>query len=133
MILERIRQVAQPGTVIPKPRAKKPYVVVRWGRSRGEDALVYKIPPRSASRHPAEKAVPASAFEAAWKMLMETGQITHKWFARTFPAVEAGGSCNFTTLGGIFVLLGEAVYDGPGVFRRTERGQSSHGPGNTGR
>ena len=54
-------------------------------------------------------------------MLSKTGEITHAWFAVTFPAAYADGVCNFTTLGGILELAVEAAYAGPGRYLRSRK------------
>ena len=117
-ILNRIKKVAVAGTVIPKPMSSQGYVVVGWGISRGEEALVYRIPTKTGAGKASTKRVPSSVFEAADAVLAATGEITHSWFATAFPQVHADGACNFTTLGGVFELLGEVVYAEPGRYRR---------------
>jgi len=37
------------------------------------------------------------------------------WFDQYLSKCAAEGGCNFTTIGGIFILLGEAYYAGPGT------------------
>lgn len=93
-------------------------MVVGWGRSRGEDALVYRLPPKPNTKKASTKRIPSSVFDAAEKEFQRTGQITRPWFQKNFPAVDADGDCNFTTLGGVFELLGQAVYASPGVYKK---------------
>lgn len=117
-ILERIKKATPPGTKIPKPESDESYVVIGWGISRGEDALVYELPMKPTSRRASQKRIPASAFRCAHEVLQATDEITRIWFATNYPELERDGSCNFTTLGGVFELLGEAVYAGRGVYQR---------------
>lgn len=118
MILSRIKRVVTPGTRIPKPQSPRTYVVKGWGNSRGEEALVYQLPAKLGTKRRSEKRIRASAFEDAYKVLKSQGEITHGWFAQQYPDLEADGACNFTTLGGVLELLGEAEYAGPGVYRK---------------
>jgi len=117
-ILERIKKATPPGTKIPKPESDESYIVVGWGTSRGEEALVYELPVKPTSMKASQKRIHASAFRFADEVLKTTDEITRSWFAANFPELERDGSCNFTTLGGIFELLGLAVYEGRGVYRR---------------
>lgn len=118
MILERIKSDVRPGTVIPKPQSALEYRVVGWGQSRGEDALVYSIPTRSSGGKPSTKRIKISDFQAAYDVLVKTGKFTHNWFEENLPDCAKDGNCNFTTIGGIFELLGEAQYGHRGAYRR---------------
>jgi hypothetical protein len=119
MIIPRIKRVIRPGTKIPKPQTRRAYVVIGWGMSRGEEALVYELPTRPGTKRSSRKRIPSSAFEETYRILVDTGEITRDWFVSHYPKLDADGSCNFTTLGGIFVLLEEAVYERPGVYKRS--------------
>lgn len=44
MIFDRIVKIAPAGTVIPKPKARKDFIVKGLGTRRGEEALIYLIP-----------------------------------------------------------------------------------------
>lgn len=92
-------------------------MIVGWGTSRGEEALIYELPRGQASKKASQKRIPTSVFSCAFDTLVRTGQITRPRFRATFPEHEADGSCNFTTLGGIFVLLGDVCYAERGVYR----------------
>jgi len=118
MIFELIKRTMLPGTRIPKPRSKETYRFVRWGFSRGEEALVYQIPAKPGTKKLSTKRIPRSVFEEAYETLLNKGEITKVWFANAFPKVDADGSCNFTTLGGIFQILNLAEWAGEGVYRR---------------
>ena len=124
MIANRIRRVAPPGTEIPKPAARKPFRVKGWGQRRGEEALIYTIPNHREPRSPHEKGVTAGELDAAYAQLRSTGELTHRWFAKHLPKCAAEGSCNFTTIGGLFELLGVASYVGRGLYAAAGRGRS---------
>lgn len=121
MIFERILQIAPSGTVIPKPEAKGEFRIKRLGTRRGERALIYTIPNHKNPEKPYEKGITASEFEIAYEELVASGEFTRQWFKRHLPKCEAEGTCNFTTIGGLFVLLGEAAYERQGVYRRVLR------------
>jgi hypothetical protein len=89
--------------------------------------LVYHIPPKAGTTRASEKRLTTSAFRAAFEVLTQSGSITRRWFAAAFPELDADGGCNFTTLGGVFVLIGEAHYGGRGVYRKATGCQSPQG------
>ena len=120
MIIERIKKIARPGTKIPKPKSTEEYIIVRWGKSRGEEALVYQLPMKPTSKKPSEKRLTISAFKKGYEVLIHKGEISYSWFKKEFPNLEKDGSCNFTTLGGIFALLGEANYEHSGIYKRKQ-------------
>ncbi|MDT8322094.1 MAG: hypothetical protein RQ826_16385 [Xanthomonadales bacterium] len=80
--------------------------------------MIYRIPNHRNPNHPYEKGITVSEFEAAARQLDGTGELNQSWFQKSLPGCAREGSCNFTTLGGIFELLGRAEYAGPGVYRR---------------
>ncbi len=114
MIADRIRLKIKPNTVIPKPEAKLDFTVKGWGKRRNETALIYRIPNHKQPARPYEKGVTESEFETAYNEIMKSGDLTREWFNAKLSACAAEGGCNFTTIGGIFELLG--------VARRSERG-----------
>ncbi|MGV0820357.1 hypothetical protein [Martelella sp. AMO21009] len=116
-IIERIRQLP-PGTVIPKPEARSPFMVKGIGTRRGEDALVYYIPNNKGGR-PHQKGVTFTEFSKAFAELTRSGMLTHAWANAHIPECVSNDSCNFTTIGGIFSLLGHARYDRRGVYVTT--------------
>ncbi len=119
----RIRAAAPPGTTIPKPAARSLFTVKGDGMRRDEPALIYRIPNHSDPQKPYEKGVTYRELERAHEQLHQTGELTSAWFRRTLAACHAEGSCNFTTVGGLFELLGEADYDRNrrGVYIRRHR------------
>ncbi len=121
-VIDRIEKKATPGTVIPKPKACGDYVVKRWGKRRGERALIYTIPnqthPQPNQAHPHEKGVNESEWIEAFDQLTTTGEFTRLWFETAMADCNKEGGCNFTTIGGIFELLGDAYHE-RGVYRKT--------------
>jgi hypothetical protein len=118
MLLKQILRLAPPGTVIPKPDSAGDFKVKGLGERRGEDALIYLIPNHSNPRKPHEKDITASEFEQAYSRLHNARDLTKQWFRNHLPECDAEGSCNFTTVGGIFVLMHEAVYASRGKYRK---------------
>ena len=106
-ILELVRDFAN--FEIPKPEAKKPFRIKGMGTRRGEEALIYTIPSHT-RENPYEKGITVSEFEKAYRELQETGSLTRSWFNASLSACGKEGSCNFTTIGGVFQLLGMARY-----------------------
>lgn len=115
-IVDLIERTATPGTVIPKPEARADFVVKRWGRRRGERALVYTIPNHRDEQRPYEKGIAESEWLKAYDQLTATGQFTRKWFQCEMIECNTEGGCNFTTIGGIFELLGIATYAHRGTY-----------------
>lgn len=104
---------------IPKPLSSATYLLVRMGESRGERAVVYQLPVRPGSKRASTKRIPFSAIETSARQLLAAGLLTRRWFASRFPKLEADGTCNFTTVGGILELLGYARYAGQGEYEST--------------
>jgi hypothetical protein len=115
-ILLKLHQLS-PGTVIPKPEAKGEFTIKGWGKRGGQPALVYFIPNHANPEQPHEKGVNTLEWEQAYRQLRDTGEFTRKWYDRHMPRCSNEGPCNFTTIGGIFSLLGLANYESKGVYR----------------
>jgi hypothetical protein len=118
MLERRIRAAAPPGTVIPKPAARRPFRVTGDGVRRGQPALIYSIPNHTDRRSPYQKGVTWQELDRAYAQLLRSGELTTGWFRRHLTACYEEGSCNFTTVGGLFQLLGEAAYERRGVYVR---------------
>ncbi len=114
-LIQRIRQLPA-GTVIPKPAAREKFIVKGWGKRRGEAALIYFIPNHSDPSKPHQKGITESEWNLAIDQLME-GELTKAWFTQSLVGCAKEGDCNFTTIGGIFCLLGAASREGRGVYR----------------
>ena len=121
VLISRIEETATPGTVIPKPEAREDFAVKGWGRRRGQRALIYTIPNHKNQENPHEKGINESEWIKAFDQLMKAGELSSQWFKKNMTKCYEEGSCNFTTIGGIFLLLGEACYHKRGVYRRRDR------------
>ncbi len=117
MVVGRIKLMIKPGMVIPKPDAKSDFIIKGWGKRRGEDALIYYIPNHRNPNKPYQKGIAVSEWEQAFHELMETGSFSREWFNEHMEPCMKEGTCNFTTIGGIFELLGLARYE-RGDYRR---------------
>jgi hypothetical protein len=117
-ICDQVRNILKEGIIIPKPRSKEAYRSLGWKSSRGEEAFIYALPKRPKSKRASTKRIPSSVFKEACRILIEDGAITKAWFTEAFPKLNADGSCNFTTLGGVFQILGFAKWAKPGSYKR---------------
>lgn len=115
MIIEKIRNL-KPGTIIPKPRATADFRIKGWGKRRGEVALIYWVPNHKNPAKPLVKGITISEFSRAYEQLLDHAQFTRRWFNVNLEACAKEGSCNFTTIGGVFELLKVAQYDRPGTY-----------------
>lgn len=104
------------GTPIPKPKSDRSKLY-GWGKRRGERALVYIMPNHSNPENPHKKGVTVAEFGQAYNRIVEKGEFTREWFKLNMPDCDKEGGCNYTTIGGIFKLIGVAKHDGPGVYR----------------
>lgn len=116
-IIERIRSEIRIGMSIPKPISDRNYQVIGWGKSRGEDALIYSIPSRSHDRKQSTKRLRLYDLKLAYEVLLNTGEFSRQWFNKNLPDCARDGGCNFTSIGGIFEMLGEAEYADRGIYR----------------
>lgn len=114
MIIHRIRESILPGQIIPKPRTTG-HTIKGWGMRRGEAALVYFIPTKNSATQ-SQKGITESEFEIAFSQLKTSGEFTRNWFNEHLPQCAKEGPCNFTTIGGIFMALKEAVHSGEGRY-----------------
>jgi hypothetical protein len=93
------------GTFIPKPQSDQSSRISKWGRRRGETALVYAMPNHSNPTKPHKKGITITEFRRAFEVLHSTGEFTRAWFQVHMPACNKEGACNFTTIGGLFELV----------------------------
>lgn len=117
-IIADIEKVATSGLILPKPEAKADFRVKKWGMRRGERALVYLIPNHTNPQKPHEKGITESEFQRAYERLMQEGEFSHQWFNQHMSECASEGDCNFTTIGGIFQLLGVAEYQRAKYIRK---------------
>ena len=115
-IIGMIEDWASPGVEIPKPETDSVYRVKGWGNRRGERALIYLIPPRTNRRQASEKGVTESEWKQSYDRLVLKGELSHSWFRSALVGCCKEGSCNFTTIGGVFVALGIAARQEKGVY-----------------
>ena len=101
-------------TLIPKPNTSARILKIAVANIHGEekDSFYYSIGSSSI------KAVPFDTLYAAYQRLTETGTFSRAWYKETFPVEVADCPCNFTTIGGVLVVLGFAEYMKNGVYRR---------------
>ncbi|MCI6952658.1 MAG: hypothetical protein MR839_01975 [Spirochaetia bacterium] len=101
-------------TLIPKPNTSARILKIAVANIHGEekDSFYYLI---GSSR---TKAVPFDTLYAAYQRLTETGTFSRAWYRETFPAEARSRPCNFSTIGGVLVVLGFAEYMKNGVYRR---------------
>lgn len=116
-IIKLITSKFQPNTKIPKPFSQSDYFIKGWGFRRGERALIYKIPNHKNPLKPHEKGITVNEFEIAYKRIRSGKDLEKKWFKTNLTGCDKEGSCNFTTLGGIFQELGLVTYDQLGVYK----------------
>jgi hypothetical protein len=82
VIVEKIEAKIETGVVIPKPKASADFKVKGWGTRRGERALIYQIPNHKTPGKPYQKGITVSEFEAAYRELQSSGEITRTWFKK---------------------------------------------------
>lgn len=109
------------GTIIPKPESENDFTIKGLGMRRNEEALIYRIPTNDPDKYPRghEKGITFTEFHKAYTVLQETSNFTSKWFDTELSECAKEGGCNFTTIGGIFELLGIAQYSDFGRYTRT--------------
>jgi hypothetical protein len=120
-VLADIERVVKPGMIVPKPQARGDFIFKGWGKRRGEHAFIYTIPNHKTPTHPYEKGITNSEWEQAAEHLMRAGDFSRSWFEQSMAPCAKEGGCNFTTIGGVFELLGYAFYERPGVYRRPKK------------
>jgi hypothetical protein len=109
-IVAEIENDITPGTIIPHPRNRADFTVKGWGIRRGERALIYSIPNRNRPSKPYQKGITVSDWIQAFQRLVDSGDFSRSWFKGSMPTCSKEGNCNFTTIGGVFELLGYAAY-----------------------
>lgn len=120
MIVNRVREHIVSGMTIPKPDAKADFRIKGWGKRRGNPALIYFIPNHKTPENPYQKGITEQELEDAYTSLIASGKFTREWFHKNLSECAFEGGCNFTTIGGIFELLGVARYSNRGVYLRTK-------------
>lgn len=106
------------GTPIRKPQSEGRSQIKGWGKRRGEDALIYRMPNGSDPSKPHEKGVTCSELAAAFKQLTTHGTFERNWFNENMSKCAKEGPCNFTTIGGLFEYANIASYTAPGKYSK---------------
>ena len=96
------------GINIPKPE-NRPCIIICIQENNENCFLKY-------STGNSGKIVSKAEFRGAYKVL-ETCCFTKKWYTENFHKQSKNKSCNYTTIGGIFILLGIAEYIPKGKYR----------------
>lgn len=115
---DAIDQLVKRQAEIPKPEAKLPFRLLRWGRRRNEAALIYSIPNHREPKQPYEKGITKSELSKAFAQLERSGEFSREWFNREMEACAKEGGCNFTTIGGLMISLDQATYKRARYVRR---------------
>ncbi|MCI0376008.1 MAG: hypothetical protein L0215_00225 [Gemmataceae bacterium] len=115
LLIDRIKNIPI-GTKIPKPQSTKDFLLQEIGEKDGEPAVAYTIPLSSGRQ--GTKWLTRSQLEAAYEEICGKGEITKAWWREHIALGKDDGGCNFTTFGGLLVLLGEAERAGSGRYRR---------------
>lgn len=126
MVIDRILAELPAGTRIPKPAATAEFTLKGEGTAYGERAVVYTIPSHKHPSRPSVKGITAAQLEKAFRELQRAGELTRTWWNAHGRLSAAEGGCNFTTVGGLLVLLGEAEYVKRGVYRRGSVKRGEH-------
>jgi len=95
------------GTIIRRPRVNARVMEV----NNAQRTIIYEnVPPTY------QKTITAGELLGARNILIQDGQFTLQWYKTNFPREAGNKPCNFTTIGGLFVLLRLARYERPGVY-----------------
>ena len=113
MIFDSIQKQIKIGDSIPKPDTKKTKVIEIKPNRNGELSLYYSIGKQGNS-----KFVTKSDFENAFDVLNTKHEFTRKWFNEHLDKKKSK-PCNFTTIGGVFELLGKAKFIGNGIYKKS--------------
>ena len=106
-LFRKIKNTFPVGTIIPRP--KKNTIVISYGFSGNFEYLCYRI----GSDNKGE--ITEMDFDEASFELIKSGKLTRSWFVSTGNPKP----CDYTTLGGIFILLSMATYKGKGIYLKS--------------
>jgi hypothetical protein len=104
------------GTAIPKVEEGKSAKLIEFTKSNGDESFKYSI-----GENGNGKCVLKSEIEESFTILQTSGKFTREWHKEHFPQLESGRPCNFTTIGGIFELLGYAKYASRSEYDKTDK------------
>jgi hypothetical protein len=108
MLIDRILAKIAVGTKIPKPRSTGEFVFKGECEVDGERGIRYSIPSKTKSASAQTKRLSASQLESAYRELRTSGEISKSWWTENVASSSSEGGCNFTTFGGLLILLKEA-------------------------
>lgn len=114
--IQRMEASILPGTIIPKPMGSEDFVFCGWGVCSGDRAFCYTIPSRKASGKVHQKKIKVDELLLAYAEFCRAGVLTRSWLKANMARIASQG-CNFTTIGGILVLLGEAKMERSKIVR----------------
>ncbi len=115
-IIQELKTKVMAGAIIPKPNAKADFIVKGWGTRRGEEALIYRIPNHKNAAKPHEKGINVSEWRKVYRHVSWGEDFDKDWFSRNLSSCAEDGDCNFTTIGGVFQMLGLVYYE-HGVYK----------------
>jgi hypothetical protein len=125
MLIDQIVKRIPVGTGIPKPESKRQFTFQGEVRVATERAIAYAIPSSNKENSVGRKKITASQLEKAYRELCSNGEVTKAWWVKNVTESDNEGGCNFTTFGGLLILLGEAERAGRGKYRRVNNRSSS--------
>ena len=64
------------------------------------------------------KGIAVSEWQQAFERQTSTGEFRRSWFDAAMAGCSTEGGCNYTTIGGIFMLFGLAGRHETGVYRK---------------
>lgn len=119
MIIDEIKKVAKVGVRIPKPKEDSDYRVKEWVQGvEGREVLRYSFPTRSNPNKLYTKPITEGELTASYNKLIDTGELRTKWYKQKFSDIYCKHPCNFTTIGGVFVLIRKAKYVKRGLYEK---------------
>jgi len=93
-------------TNIPKPQGK-PCIILYINKNNENNFLKYST---------GKKTISKAEFIGAYRRLLDNKSFTRQWYNENFQKKAATSPCNFTSIGGIFILLGIAKYKIKGCY-----------------
>jgi len=109
LLIQQIKNLTPPGTILEKPDSSS--MVLSWGVNRkGEECMTYLFGGRY------RKTVTTSEILDSYSELVANDRFTRAWFTANLSSAKSA-PCNYTTIGALFKLLGEAEYQ-RGTYQR---------------
>jgi hypothetical protein len=95
------------GTSIPKVESTRNHQIKDWSFKGTKESFSYTV---------ASKSMRVSWIRGCFEELGKTGELRTAWFRESFYDGEDLGGCNFTTIGGLFILIGIAKRARKGLY-----------------